>query len=272
MQTLVIFTALSLLSGAPRSAQETPTAPTVATQAATPAVARDFFLFSKALLNLREGEISSLVTMDVKGEGFAVVVQAQIRLIHKFSGAFISETAVKPPLGGAAKRYKVTHDGKTTWVQDLGAKTYAIQKVNDDNEFLVRGLLSGLAKTALGKLEPAQLKLLTAAEPTPELAAELEVAVAKDDGSLKVRNEIVAGKPFRVYELKPDKEKGILLIYVNAANRPERLTMDLEQDKLNIKFVEVIKSSLPVLPANTSFKFRPTRTMKKVKKIDLGNL
>ncbi|WP_309717888.1 hypothetical protein [Armatimonas sp.] len=271
MKALVFLTALSLLSGAPSLAQETPPAPTAAPQTAQQATGRDFFLFSKALKNLRQGQVSSQITMDVQGEGLAVVVRGQIVLIHKASGEYTSEVTVQPPLGGAIKRYRILSNGKTTWVLDLGAKTYALQPVTDDNEFLVRGLLVGLAKTALAKLEPAQLKLLDTPEPTPELATELEAAVKKDDGSLKVRDETLEGKAYRVYDLQPGKEKGVISIYVNPAGRPERLSMVLDQDKLKIKFSEIIKSSLSIVPEGTKFLFTPTKTMKKVKKIDIGN-
>ncbi|WP_394795814.1 hypothetical protein [Armatimonas sp.] len=271
MQPLIFFTVLSLLNGTPQVPQEPQTAPLGAPQESVPATGRDYFLFTKALKSLRQGQLTSLVTMDIKGEGLAVVLKGQIHLTHKTSGAYMSELSVLPPLGGKPKRYKVTHDSKTTWVQDLGAGTYALQKVTEENEFLVRGLLTGLAKTALEKLEPSQLKFLDAAEPTPELAVELEKAVKQGDGDIKVRDETLEGKIYRVYDLQPGKEKGVISIYVTSGHRPERLSMLLDQDKLKIKFTEVVSSLIPTIPEKTSFRFVPTRSLKKVKKIDLGN-
>ena len=178
MQYLVFLTAMTLIGGVPGSLQGTPsptaTVSTPATPQGAPATGRDYFLFTKSLRPLQQGQVTTQVTMDVEGEGLHVTVRGDIVLTHKSSGEFVSELTVQPPMGGKPRRYKVISGATRTWVQDISAKTYAIQKVSEDNEFLVRGLLIGLAKTALAKLKPEQLKLMDAPEPTPELLAALE--------------------------------------------------------------------------------------------------
>ena len=276
MQYLVFLTAMTLVSGVSGGFQGTPspaaTASTPAKPQGTPATGRDYFLFTRALRPLQQGQVTTQVTMDVAGEGLHVTVRGDIVLTHKSSGEFVSEMTVQPPMGGKPRRYKVINNDTRTWVQDLSAKTYAIQKVGEDNEFLVRGLLVGLAKTALAKLKPEQLKLMDAPEPTPELLAALEAGTKDDEGTLKVRDETREGKTYRVYDLQPEKNKeGVISLFVGTASYPERLTMTLTQDKLKINFTEAIKSVLPAIPAGTSFRYTPTRGIKKVKKIDLGS-
>jgi hypothetical protein len=279
MQNLVIFTALALLGGAPLPVQDAKpleakpaVAATPTPQESTPASARDFFLFTKALRPLREGILTSQVKMDIQGEGIAVTLRSDIRLTHKATGAFMSELTVTPPGGAKPKRYKVTHSGKTTWVQDLGAGTYAIQKVTEDNEFMVQGLLTGLALKALEKLDATQLKLLDAAEPTPELAAALEMAVKSEEGTLKVRDELRGTRTYRVYDLATGGAKGeVLSIFVGPDGKPDRLLMHLDQEKLKINFSEIILNLTPTVPTGARFRFTPTRATKKVKQIDLGS-
>lgn len=280
MQNLVLVTALALLVGAPLRAQETkpqetkpaPQETKPAPQEATPATARDFFLFTKALRPLREGVMTSQVKMDIQGEGIAVTIRSDIQLIQKATGAFISDFTVTPPGGGKPKRYKVTNSGKTTWVQDLSAKTYAIQKVTEDNEFLVHGLLTGMAQKALEKLDENQLKLLDSTEPSPELIAALEQSVKNDEGTLKVHDETRNGRTYRVYDLYANGPQGEKIsIFVGADGKPERMSMQLEKDKLKIAFSEVVVSLNPNLPKTATFRFVPTRAVKKVKAIDLGS-
>ncbi|MBB6051999.1 hypothetical protein [Armatimonas rosea] len=276
MQHLVIFTALALIGGTPTLAQDTmpagETKPAVAVPESTPATARDFFLFTKALKPLREGMVTSQVRMDLKGDNLSVTLQAEIKLVQKASGAYLSDILVQSPTGGKPHHYKVTSSGKTTWVQDVDAKTYAIQPVASDNEFLVRGLLTGLAQKALEKLEPAQLKALDAPEPTPELAAALESGMKPGEVNLKVRDEQRGARTLRVYDLQTGGPKGeVISIFVGPNNQPDRLAMKLKQDKLDISFSEVVLSINPTIAKTVSFRYTPTRGVRKVKKIDLGN-
>lgn len=276
MQNLVIFTALALLGSAPTVAQDTKPAveakPAAVAQEGTPATARDFFLFTKALKPLREGVLTSQVKMEIQGDGLAVTLRADIRLIQKASGAYISTITVQPPGGGALRHFKVTYSGKTTWVQDLDAKTYALQPVASDNEFLVHGLITGLAQKALEKLDPQQLKLLDASEPIPELMAALESAMKTGEVGLKVRDEVRGVRTLRVYDLQSGGPKSeVISIYVGPNNQPDRLAMQLLQEKMKINFSEVVLTISPTLPKGTVFRFTPTKATKKVKKIDLGS-
>lgn len=273
--TLLALIGLGLLAPLPVRAQDPPPPVAPAAPAASTMTVGDFFAFLRALRPLQSGQLTTQLTMDFLSTELKLKLRGDIAQTQTTSGKFVAEVTVTPPSAGTPRRYKVYGDGKTTTIHDLAGKRYSVQPTGKSDDFFVRGLLSGFAREALGKMPPELTKALEQNELPAELAAALKERIDKDMGGMQLRRETQGGKSYTVFSIPSgdQKDSSPVEVFINTTTSSvERLQFKLKQEQLDILIVERVIKTVPTLPANLSFQFKPTRSLKRVPKIDVGAL
>jgi hypothetical protein len=207
-------------------------------------------------------QVVSDMKMAMGGQGLAITIPSNARIVAASAEKFRSEISVTPPGGGAPVRYLVVSDGRKRVTYRPGTKQYAVEKLTgrgakeEGPDFFATGLLFGMVGTSGGN-NFGDFSALN-----------------KAGGKIEVGTERVAEQEYRVYRLTAPNRIGFRVFVEPTAARIDRMEMTAHDDKggMDVTITEQVtrQGAASPPPAAGAFQFTPPPGSRKVPKISIG--
>jgi len=214
-------------------------------------------------------QLSSETTMRATMEG------SKVDIINKNKTMIVLPNQFRSEIEYGDKKYLVVSDGKTTWIHDPQKNEYAVMS-SEQFQASQDSILVGLSSSFL--LEIVRSLVTNQENETINQAELLQSIISffaenyKDEGFIFTQtNRAVDGEDYLLYHYKSDAEKMEFILWIDAKTQTLKKLQVLGGDKeIAVEITENIleQNFNPVTGTNT-FRFIPTRWMKKVDTLSL---
>jgi outer membrane lipoprotein-sorting protein len=212
-------------------------------------------------------QLSSETTMRATMEG------SKVDIINKNKTMIVLPNQFRSEIEYGDKKYLVVSDGKITWIYDRQKNEYAAissEQFQASEDSILVGLSSSFLLEIVRSL-PINQENINQAE-LLQLIINFFVQNYQDEGFVFTQtNQAVDGEDYLLYHYKSDAEKMEFILWIDAKTQTLKKLQVLGGDKeIAVEITENIleQNFNPVTGTNT-FRFIPTRWMKKVDTLSL---
>ena len=214
-------------------------------------------------------QLSSETTMRATMEG------SKVDIINKNKTMIVLPNQFRSEIEYGDKKYLVVSDGKTTWIYDQKRKEYTAMSA-EQFQASEDSILVGLSSSFLLDIVRS---LLTNQENESINQAELLQSIInfftenyKDEGFIFTQTNLVKdGQDYLLYHYKSDAEKMEFILWIDTTTETLKKLQVLGGDReIAVEITEnIIEQSFNLITGNNSFRFIPTRWMKKIDTLSL---
>jgi len=214
-------------------------------------------------------QLSSETTMRATMEG------SKVDIINKNKTMIVLPNQFRSEIEYGDKKYLVVSDGKTTWIYDQKTNEYAAMNA-EQFQASEDSILVGLSSSFLLEIVRS---LLTNQENESINQAELLQSIInfftenyKDEGFIFTQTNLAKdGQDYLLYHYKSDAEKMEFILWVDTKTETLKKLQVLGGDReIAVEITEnIIEQSFNLITGNNTFRFIPTRWMKKIDTLSL---
>jgi len=214
-------------------------------------------------------QLSSETTMRATMEG------SKVDIINKNKTMIVLPNQFRSEIEYGDKKYLVVSDGKTTWIYDQKTNEYAAMNA-EQFQASEDSILVGLSSSFLLEIVRS---LLTNQENESINQAELLQSIInfftenyKDEGFIFTQTNLAKdGQDYLLYHYKSDAEKMEFILWVDTKTETLKKLQVLGGDReIAVEITEnIIEQSFNLITGNNTFRFIPTRWVKKIDTLSL---